>query len=69
MQLPITAAEVLIEPGDIVVADSGEGVVSIPRGMVKKVLEWLENRGDKEDRIMSSVKSGMSVQEAFSRYR
>ena len=69
MQVPITVAGVHVEPGDIIVADTGEGVVSIPKSMVQVVLEYLESRGDGEDKIMDAVKSGMSVQEAFKRHR
>ena len=68
-QVTITAGGVTVEPGDIIVADPVEGVVSIPKDKVQDVLTWLEKRGDSEEKILEAVRDGMSVREAFNQYR
>lgn len=69
VQVPVVAAGVYIEPGDVVMVDLEEGVVSIPRAMVAGVLRWLEARGDGEERAMDAVKSGSTVKDAFKAFR
>lgn len=69
IQVPVLAAGVRVEPGDVVFADTGEGVVNIPKSMVGRVLEWLEKRGDNEEKIKEAVLAGETVKEAFEKYR
>ena len=69
VQVEVEVSGVRIKPGDIIFADSSEGIVSIPEPMLTDVLSWLEKRGDSEEKIKDAVRSGMSVREAFEKYR
>ena len=50
-------------------ADSIEGLVRIPAGLVQEVVAWLERRGDSEEQVKQWVKAGGKVEEAFSKFR
>ena len=58
----------VVNPGDIVVADRN-GVVVIPRGRLGDVLRILPKWVEQEDKVMKAVKGGMSVSEAFAKFR
>lgn len=49
--------------------DMTEGVVVIPLGMLDKVLQYMSDHAQAEENIKEAVTRGMSVEEAFSRWR
>lgn len=65
---PLFISGVVVNPGDIVVADRN-GVVVIPRGRLGDVLRILPKWVEQEDKVMKAVKGGMSVSEAFAKFR
>lgn len=65
---PLVISGVVVGPGDICVADRN-GVVIIPRNRLQDVLLKLPKLIEQEDKIMAAVKKGMSVQEAFTKFR
>lgn len=61
---------VKVRPGDVVVADGEEGcVVVVPREMVGRVLEVVGGIVERDERVVEAVEGGMSVKEAFGRFR
>ncbi|MCJ1246336.1 hypothetical protein MMC30_003543 [Trapelia coarctata] len=69
VQVPINVNGVSINPGDIIFCDMAEGVVVIPRGMLDQVLQYMSDHAQAEENIKEAVSGGMSVAEAFSRWR
>lgn len=65
---PLLISGVVVNPRDIVVADRN-GVVVIPRGRLGDVLRILPKWVEQEDKVMKAVKGGMSVSEAFAKFR
>lgn len=49
--------------------DAAEGVVVIPRGMLDEVLQYISDHSQAEGDIKDAVSGGMSVAEAFSKWR
>ncbi|RDW60449.1 uncharacterized protein DSM5745_10907 [Aspergillus mulundensis] len=60
---------VSVEPGDIVFCDPLEGVVVIPKDSLDKVLEVMPGIVEADDRVKEAVEGGMSVFEAFKKFR
>lgn len=61
---------VTVRPGDGVVADGGEGcVVVVPRELVGEVLKVVGGIVEDDDRVMAALREGMSVKEAFAKFR
>ncbi|KAL4930766.1 RraA family protein [Aspergillus undulatus] len=60
---------VSVEPGDIVFADPLEGVVVIPRHLLDSVLEVMPRLVEMDESVKTAVESGMSVKEAFGKFR
>ncbi|KAL4937938.1 hypothetical protein BDV06DRAFT_226466 [Aspergillus oleicola] len=58
-----------VEPGDLVMADPLEGVVVIPRDLLDSVLEVMPGLVEMDDRVKGAVEGGMSVKEAFRKFR
>jgi len=54
--VPVTVGELRVEPGDLIMADSG-GVVRIPLDIADKVVERAENIRGKEDVIFKWFRS------------
>ncbi|HUV09196.1 MAG TPA: ribonuclease activity regulator RraA, partial [Spirochaetia bacterium] len=59
--VPIGCAGVLVCPGDIIVGDE-DGVVVIPQGMVKEVVEEALVFEDREDFIRMMLAKGYSLE-------
>jgi regulator of RNase E activity RraA len=66
----IVVGGVRVRPGDIVVCDGEEGcVVVIPGELVEDVVRVIGEGVAKDDRVIEAVKGGMSVKEAFAKFR
>jgi regulator of RNase E activity RraA len=60
----------VVEAGDIIMIDPFEnGVVAVPQGKVEELLELLPKLVEADEKVTTDVGQGVSVQEAFSRYR
>lgn len=55
--------------GDIVFSDQTAGVVVIPSPLVDQVLELLPKLTAADDQVKEAVANGMTVQEAFKKFR
>ena len=69
VQVPVTISGVVIKPGDIVFGDTVEGVVVIPLELLDDTLNFLSAHHETEEKIKRAVSEGMSVSEAFSKWR
>ena len=69
IQVPIQVRGVYVKSGDIVFCDPSEGVVVIPQELIEDVVKFLPKHLKTEEAIKSAVKDGMSVSEAFRRFR
>lgn len=65
--VPITCGEVLVYPGDLVLADH-DGVVVVPQGVAEEVLRRAEEKVSGENLVRQALANGMSATEAFARY-
>lgn len=57
-----------ISPGDYIIADI-DGVVCCPKELVEKVLEAIPAIASADALCAEAIKNGMSVQEAFGKFR
>ncbi len=64
INVPIQCGGVLVNPGDIVVADS-DGVVVIPKVRATQVLEKVKKQKELEDTIRQLMSQGLSCYEAL----
>lgn len=55
--------------GDIIFCDPLEGVVAIPKDLVGPVLELMPKLVSMDDKVKEAVVGGMSVYDAFKRFR
>lgn len=61
---------VTVRPGDVVFADGEEGcVVVVPRDLVGEVLGVVGGIVEADDKVMKALGEGMTVKEAFAKYR
>ncbi|WOO43610.1 RraA family protein [Rubellicoccus peritrichatus] len=65
-QVPIFIGDIVIKPGDIILADIDGGVV-IPRNLAVAVLERAEKVENNEEEIKEWVEAGMSAKEIHDR--
>jgi 4-hydroxy-4-methyl-2-oxoglutarate aldolase len=65
--VPIDCGGVLVQPGDLILADD-DGVVVVPQGIAEHVLTAAEAKVRGEDLVRKALAEGMSVTEAFRRY-
>jgi regulator of RNase E activity RraA len=69
-QCEIRVGGVKVMPGDVVVCDGDEGcVVVIPIELVADVVRVIGDGVAKDDRVIEAVKGGMSVKDAFAKFR
>ena len=66
LQSGIQEAE--IHPGDFIIADI-DGVVCLPKDLVSKVLESIADGAEADDKSAEAIRGGMSVEEAFKKFR
>ncbi|KAK1978204.1 DlpA domain-containing protein [Colletotrichum cereale] len=69
VQVPVDVDGTVVSPGDLVFADPANGVVSIPRDLVDRVLELLSKLTAADDRVKEDVLKGVSVYDAFKAHR
>lgn len=55
--------------GDIIFCDPLEGVVTIPRELLGEVLELMAKLTKMDDQAKEAVAQGMSVTDAFKKFR
>ncbi|KAJ5267537.1 hypothetical protein N7478_010345 [Penicillium angulare] len=67
--VPISIGGVTVSPGDIIFCDPMEGVVSIPRELLGDVLETMPKLIAMDDQAKEAVAQGMSVTDAFQKFR
>ncbi len=60
VNVPIVADGVLVEPGDVVVAD-GDGVIVIPQAHLERAVEGARARAEKEVGIRRRIEAGESL--------
>lgn len=60
VNIPIACADVLVRPGDLVVAD-GDGVIAIPRGQAEAVVAAAEVKMRKEAEFAQAIRAGAAV--------
>ena len=66
VQEEVTAGDVSVRPGDLIVADDS-GVLVVPQSRAEEVLRTARDIGAREDRIKRMVEQGMSLKEARAR--
>jgi len=59
---------ITVNPGDIIMADV-DGVIAIPSGMLKEAVDGAIKQRDTDLAIAKELRSGMSVAEAFKKWR
>ncbi|CAP97971.1 hypothetical protein E8E15_011527 [Penicillium rubens] len=67
--VPISIGGVTVSPGDIIFCDPLEGVVAIPRELLCQVLELMPKLTAMDDKAKEAVAQGMSVTDAFNKFR
>jgi 4-hydroxy-4-methyl-2-oxoglutarate aldolase len=65
--VPICCADVLVNPGDLVLADY-DGVVVIPHAVAEETLQRAEEKVSGENVVRKALEAGMSTAEAFKKY-
>jgi 4-hydroxy-4-methyl-2-oxoglutarate aldolase len=60
VNVPVVVDGVLVEPGDVIVADD-DGVLVIPQAQLKRAVEGARERANKEVAIRDRIKSGESL--------
>ncbi|RFU27711.1 hypothetical protein B7463_g8611, partial [Scytalidium lignicola] len=69
MQVPLNIDGTIVNPGDIVFSDATEGVVVIPKEKLDDVLQLIPRLVKADNAVIQAVKEGMSVKEAFAKFR
>ncbi|CAI7663482.1 unnamed protein product [Penicillium viridicatum] len=67
--VPISIGGVTVSPGDIIFCDPLEGVVTIPRELLGPVLELMPKLTAMDEQAKDAVARGMSVTDAFKKFR
>jgi regulator of RNase E activity RraA len=65
--VPISCGGVLVNPGDLVLADH-DGVVVVPLAAAEQVLQLAEEKVSGENLVRKALAGGMSTAEAFAKY-
>jgi regulator of RNase E activity RraA len=69
-QIPVKCGEIMVHPGDYIVADA-DGVVVVPTAAAEKVIELLKQYDDKESKMIPIIEREKSMRKAleqFNRY-
>ncbi|KEF57644.1 uncharacterized protein A1O9_05562 [Exophiala aquamarina CBS 119918] len=67
--IPVSITGVEVSAGDIVFLDPEEGVVVIPRGLLDGTLSLMPKLVSADDKVKEAVIDGMTVAEAFKKFR
>ncbi|KAJ5650793.1 uncharacterized protein N7484_004516 [Penicillium longicatenatum] len=67
--VPISIGGITVSPGDIIFCDPMEGVVAVPRDLLGAVLELMPKLISMDERAKDAVAQGMSVTDAFKKFR
>lgn len=67
LNVPVSIGRVRVNPDDLVIGDDS-GVAVIPKERVVEVLTLSEKIEDAENKIIESIKSGLSLREARNKY-
>ena len=65
--VPVECGEVLVHPGDFVFADF-DGVVVVPKAMVKEVIELAAEKVRREDSSRAELMNGAYLRDVFQKY-
>lgn len=68
VKLNSTEADITINPGDYIIADSN-GVVVLPKEKAELVLEAMAQKVAADTRVAEELKKGMSFTEACKKFR
>ena len=69
VDVPIKIGDVVVEPGDILVADEAERVCCvIPQDKLAEVMELLPKHKEADDGLMKDIQGGMDFKEAIARW-
>lgn len=66
--VPVLSGGVMVQPGDIVFADF-DGVVVIPQGIYREVLQNAIEKMGREDKSRQELKSGRTLREVYDKYQ
>jgi regulator of RNase E activity RraA len=67
--VPLNLDGTIVNPGDLVFSDAINGVVVIPQDKVSDLISLLPGLVEADNRVKAEVSKGMTVQEAFKKYR
>jgi regulator of RNase E activity RraA len=65
--VPISCSGVLVQPGDLVLADH-DGVVVVPHAAAEETLKLAEEKVSGENLVRKALQGGMSATDAFKKY-
>ncbi|KAG1333341.1 hypothetical protein G6F62_006838 [Rhizopus arrhizus] len=68
IQVPITLSSVVLNPGDVIVADV-DGVICVPKDKVEQVILNCKKYTEIDKKCMKALQEGQSVKETFATYR
>ena len=66
--VPITCGEVLVQPGELIVADF-DGIVVIPKTIEQQVIELSKEKSDKENLTRKGLQDGKALREMYNKYK
>ena len=66
-QIPVKCGEIMVHPGDYIVADA-DGVVVVPTAAAEKVIEFLKQYDDKESKMIPIIEREKSIRKALEQY-
>ena len=65
--IPVECGEVIVSPGDFVFADF-DGIVVVPRHMVKEVIELATDKVQRENHSRRELKEGKYLRDVYNKY-
>ena len=66
-QIPVKCGEIMVNPGDYIVADA-DGVVVVPAAAAEKVIAFLKLYDDKESKMIPIIEREKSMRKALEQY-
>ena len=66
-QIPVKCGEIMVHPGDYIVADA-DGVVVVPVGAADAVIDLLKKYDDKESKMIPIIEREKSMRKALEQY-